>query len=95
MRFGFTYSPVCFARLMTRVLYGLMWYSCLVFIDDIFVVSKDFAKHLDRLRSVFDRIRGANLKLKFRKYSFFAILPPVNEQVLKWFLLCNHSAINP
>ena len=70
MPFGLANSPACFVRLMTRVLHGLIWESCLVYIDDIIVFSKDFPQHLARLRSVFDRIRGANLKLKPTKCSF-------------------------
>ena len=70
MPFGLANSPACFMRLMTRVLQGLMWETCLVYIDDIIVFSANFEQHLERLQQIFDRIRKANLSLKPRKCSF-------------------------
>ena len=70
MPFGLANSPACFMRLMTRVLQGLMWETCLVYMDDIIVFSHDFNQHLERLREVFDRLRQAKLSLKPRKCAF-------------------------
>jgi len=36
----------------------------LVYLDDIIVISSDFSTHVYCLREVFDRLRGANFKLK-------------------------------
>ena len=38
--------------------------SCLVYIDDVLVYSRDFETHLVDLKNVFDRFKKANLKLK-------------------------------
>ena len=70
MPFGLANSPACFMRLMTRVLQGLMWETCLVYLDDIIVFSSTFAEHLKRLREVFERVRSANLSIKSRKCNF-------------------------
>ena len=56
---------------MDLVLCGLTYETCLVYLDDIIVFSKDFDTHLHRLREIFDRLRGANLKLHGKKCSFF------------------------
>eukprot|EP00794_Sanderia_malayensis_P010600 gene10600-biopygen7736 len=70
MSFGLTNAPPSFQRLMTRVLHGLDWKICLIYIDDIIVFSSTFEDHLTRLGLVFDRLRAANLKLKRSKCHF-------------------------
>ena len=64
MPFGLCNAPATFQRLMDSVLAGLQWSTCLVYLDDIIIVGKTFADHLNNLRQVFDRIRGAGLKLQ-------------------------------
>ena len=70
MSFGLTNAPLNFQRLMSRVLHGLEWKVCLIYIDDIIVFSKTFDEHLSRLSLVFNRLREANLKLKPSKCHF-------------------------
>jgi len=65
--FGLTTAPSVFQRLMDLVLCGLTYVSCLVYIDDIIVFSKNFSTHLDRLAEVFERLKQAGLKLHIRK----------------------------
>jgi len=62
--FGLTSAPATFQRLMEQVLSGLHWKTLLVYLDDVIVISPDFQTHVDRLREVFERLRGAGLKLK-------------------------------
>ena len=64
MPFGLCNAPATFQRLMDRVLHGLKWYSCLVYIDDIVVVGANFKEHLNNLACVLKRLREAGLKLK-------------------------------
>ena len=64
MPFGLCNAPGTFQRLMERVLAGLNWASCLVYLDDIIIFSKDVPEHLKRLREVFERLKGAGLKVK-------------------------------
>jgi len=72
MPFGLTGAPSIFQRLMDFVLCGLLYVTCLVYIDDIIVFGRTFDEHLVRLREVFGRIRTANLKIRSpSKCSFF------------------------
>ena len=42
----------------------------MAYLDDVIIFSKDFESHLDNLEQVFDRLRGANLKLHPEKCKF-------------------------
>ena len=70
LSFGLTNAPPQFQRLMSRILHGLEWKICLVYIDDVIIFSSSFSDHLSRLKTVFDRFRAANLKLKPSKCHF-------------------------
>jgi len=48
---------------MDLVLCGLTYETCVVYLDDIIVLSTDFDTFLGRLREIFSRLRAANLKL--------------------------------
>jgi len=62
--FGLTSAPATFQRLMEQVLSGLHWKTLLIYLDDVIVISPDFQTHVSCLREVFERLRGAGLKLK-------------------------------
>ena len=49
MPFGLVNAPVSFQALMTKVLRGLNWKTCLVYVDDILVFSNSFEDHLRHL----------------------------------------------
>ena len=44
MPFGLCNAPATFQRLMDRVLGGLKWSSCLVYLDDIIIVGTSFSE---------------------------------------------------
>ena len=71
MPFGLTNAPATFQRVMELALQGLQWTTCLIYIDDVIVFSKDADEHLSRLRAVLKRIQSANLKLKTDKCHLF------------------------
>ena len=54
---------------MDLVLSGIRWEDCLVEIDDIVIMGKTFKNHLQNLRKVQERLRGAGLRLKPAKCS--------------------------
>ena len=64
MPFGLCNTPATFQRLMDTVLMGLDFDICLAYLDDIFVFSRDLESHMQRLETLFQRLREANLKLK-------------------------------
>jgi hypothetical protein len=68
--FGLKTAPATFQRMMNVVLSGLTGSRCFVFLDDIVVYAKSLAQHYAKIRQIFDRIRGSNLKLKPEKCEF-------------------------
>ena len=71
MPFGLVNAPATFERLMERVLRGIAWSECLVYLDDILVFCPDFGTTLARLEKVLDRLGEAGLKLKAKKCQLF------------------------
>lgn len=51
---------------------GLQWETCLIYLDDIIIVGKTFEDMIQNLRTVFDRLLDAGLKLKAKKCTLFA-----------------------
>ncbi|KAL5500047.1 hypothetical protein EMCRGX_G011541 [Ephydatia muelleri] len=64
MPFGLTNAPSTFQRLMSMVLAGLSWVTCLVYLDDIIIFSRTVEEHLQRLTEVLQRLKEAGLKIK-------------------------------
>ena len=56
MPFGLCNAPATFERLMDRVLQGLRWTRCLVYLDDIISFGSSFSDALDNLTLIFERI---------------------------------------
>ena len=71
MPFGLCNAPATFERLMERVLAGLPWSVCLVYLDDIIVHVRTFKGKLESLRQVFECLRKAKLKLSPSKCHLF------------------------
>ena len=66
MPFGLANAPATFERLMERILQGLPWTVCLVYLD-----AKTLADEFENLRTVIRRLRQAGLKLNPRKCHLF------------------------
>ena len=56
---------------MDRVLQGLQWQICLVYLDDVIIYSTGITAHIHRLEQVLQRIHKAGLKLKPKKCKLF------------------------
>ena len=61
MTFRLVNAPATFERLMERVLRGIVWWKCLIYLDDILVFGPDFANTLKRLTG------GGGAKVKAEK----------------------------
>ena len=72
MPYGLKNAPAHFTRLMNRVLSGLIWKICLVYLDDIIIWGRTPQEHLRNLKSVFERLRKAGLTLRPDKCSFMS-----------------------
>jgi len=70
MAMGLKNAPATWSRMMHHILGKLTYNECLVYLDDIIVFSRDETSHLERLRHVFDKMRGSNLKFKPTKCHF-------------------------
>ena len=64
-------APATFERLMDRVLQGLRWSRCLVYLDDIISFGTTFDDSLDNLTLIFERLRSYGLQLKSTKCHLF------------------------
>ena len=71
MPFGLCNAPATFERLMDRVLQGLRWSRCLVYLDDIISFGTTFGDSLDNLTMIFERLRSHGLQLKSSKCHLF------------------------
>ncbi|UYV71059.1 K02A2.6-like [Cordylochernes scorpioides] len=71
MPFGLFNAPATFERPMEAVLQGLATETCMVYLDDIIVLGKNFEEHLLNIEKVFKRLEAANLKLSPKKYKLF------------------------
>ena len=67
MLFGVCNALATFQRLMDMALKGLLWQSCLVYIDDMITVGRTFEEHLSNLAQAFERLENAGLKLQPHK----------------------------
>lgn len=69
--FGHTGSGAHFQRCMEDVLQNLLYKHCLIYLDDVCIMSKDFDSHLTSIELVFRRLLDAGLKLKPKKCNLF------------------------
>lgn len=70
---GLANSPSAFSRVMSLVLRGLQWETCLINVDDTTIMSTDYFQHVQRLGVVLDRFRKARLLLKPSKCRLFQL----------------------
>ena len=70
MPFGLCNAPATFQRLMNQVLAGLQWSHCLVYLDDVIILSKTFSEHLASLNQVFACLYQAGLKPQPKNFTY-------------------------
>ena len=76
MPFGLCNAPATFERLMDRVLQGLRWSRCLVYLDDIISFGTTFDDALDNLTLIFERLCSFGLQLKSTNCHLFQTSVP-------------------
>ena len=70
MPFGLCNAPATFERLMDRVLCGMRWSRCLVYLDDVISFGKSVPEAIGRLEEVLSRLSDYGLQLKAKKCTF-------------------------
>ena len=71
MPFGLINAPATFQCLMESCLGDMHLKWCIIYLDDIIIFSKTPGKHIQRLRSVFEKLSATGLQLKPSKCEFF------------------------
>ena len=69
MPFGLCNAPATFERLMERLLSGMRWSHCLVYLDDVISFGTDAPEALVRLSEVLLNSFGLQLKAKKNPYA--------------------------
>src|SRR3954462_3135136 len=70
MPMGLTNAPSAFQNDMELTLAGLVWYCCMVYLDDVIIYSETFKDHLQHTREVLSRFQEAKVLLKTKKCHF-------------------------
>ena len=70
MSSGLCNTPATFERLMDRVLCGMRWSRCLVYLDDVISFGASVSEALGRLEEVLCRLSDFGLQLKAKKCNF-------------------------
>lgn len=70
MPFGLHNAPATWQRLIDRVLGIDLEPYVFVYLDDIIIIANDFQKHLEVLREVLQRLKGAGLTVSREKCQF-------------------------
>ena len=60
MPFGLATAPATIMRLMTIVFSGMLYSTCLAYLDDIIIFGRTFNEHLERLKLALKRLKSAN-----------------------------------
>ena len=71
MPFELCNAPATFQRTLDILLAGYRWKTCLVYLDDIIVFSRDQASDIKHVDEVLTVLREAGMSLKLRKCHFF------------------------
>ena len=72
MPFGLCHAPATFERLMDRVLCGMRWSRCIVYLDDVISFGTDATEALTHLEEVLERLSSFGLQLKVKKVHMYA-----------------------
>ena len=70
MPFGLCSAPATFERLMDRVLCGMRWSRCLLYLDDVISFGASIPEALARLEEVLCQLSDFGLQLKAKKCKF-------------------------
>jgi hypothetical protein len=70
--FGLRNAPATFQRAIDIILSGVKWKTCLVYLDDVIVLSGSRSAHLTHVAEVLTLLGNAGLSLKLKKCHLFS-----------------------
>ena len=95
MPFGLCNAPSTFERLMDRVLCGMRWSRCLVYLDDVISFGTSILEALTRLEEVLSRLSDFGLQLKAKKCTFMQTEVAFLGHIVGWTrLACDPEKIS-
>ena len=71
MPFGLANAPATFQAYINKALAGIVDVSCVVYLDDILIFSKDRTTHVNHVKEVLRRLRKFDLYANLKKCEFF------------------------
>ena len=71
MPLGLRNAHATFQRPLEFILSALRWQTCLIYLDDVIVFSKDTKEHIAYVDQVLTLLRQAGVSLKLKKCEFF------------------------
>ena len=71
MPFGLTNAPATFQRTLDITLSAFKWKSCLVYLDDVIVFSRDLKSHFTHVEAILETLSETGITLKLAKCRFF------------------------
>ena len=71
MPFGLTNAPACFQRALDLILTKFKWKTCLVYLDDVIIFSKDVDDHIKHVAEILTALTEAGVTLNINKCFFF------------------------
>lgn len=71
MPFNLTNAPATFQRAIVFFLSGVKWKLCLVYLDDVIVISKTLEENTQHVDEVLTALRDARVTLRLQKYDHF------------------------
>jgi len=72
MPFGLTNAPATFQRALDIILSGLKWQLCLVYLDDVIILSASAEQHVKDVDVVLTLLREARVTLNLEKCTWFS-----------------------
>ena len=84
MPFGLTNAPATFQRTIDILLSRYRWQSCLVYLDDIIIFSKNKEDHLRHVEQILSAMNCAGVTLKLSKCSFFTDRVKYLGHIIAW-----------
>lgn len=71
MPFGLRNVPTSLQRTLYIIISGVRFWTCLVYLDDVLILSKSVEDHIKHLYEVLQLLQDGDISIKLRKCSFF------------------------
>ena len=91
MPFGLTNTPAIIQRIVNKQLYKYLNIFVVAYLDNILIFSKSKSKYIKYIKRVLEKLKGAGILLKPKKYKFYK----EELEFLRFIIGRNSIQINP